>query len=390
MFKNQGRNLMRPWIVSGTTVMATDPIRRRLSRVIVAMAVALSALATARPVQADDLVLGGMTWMTGFPSTWNAGAPKIVSDGLHLYAVLCGFHGSPNVCSIARKRGHEPWVHNAQVFRLLQPAVVVIDRKGRLNIFFNDPSLRHIRFDYPSVDLLNFVELPGAACTCGLPSRQLRRVDRHDPARGERDDVLDAALQHQDRRRGLDATRGDAGGRTPPAPCTVCRTLYARGRYYVLAGEHPRAASNASYRAAVLFESPNPVGPWTARVLHRAIGNNVGVPYENWVIAADLQADPVGRVRALLHVVETGSGHPGVAEGLHIAREEDGYALRHVGHGIDDAFALQIDPSGVHLAFALIFSDLSSTPRLVTCPSFEATMAASPGLRRGGLSRRAR
>lgn len=110
---------------------------------------------------AQEVILGNMSWMTGFPSTWNAGAPKLVSDGLHYYAVFCGFQGSPSTCSIARKRGDgiEPWVFAGRTFTSIQPATVIIDRKGRLNIFYNNPSLRHIRVEHPSVALATWTDV---------------------------------------------------------------------------------------------------------------------------------------------------------------------------------------------------------------------------------------
>src|SRR5262245_10050010 len=101
-----------------------------------------------------------MTWMTQFPSTWNAGAPKIVSDGLHSYAALCGYDGSEHTCSVARRRGSERWARGAATFFSQQPAVTVLDRKGRLNVFYNNPQLHHVRFDHPAIDLQTSVEVP--------------------------------------------------------------------------------------------------------------------------------------------------------------------------------------------------------------------------------------
>lgn len=321
-------------------------------------ALAIGALCAATPARADDVVLSGMTWMTGFPSTWNAAAPKLAFDGLHTYAVLCGYERSPNICSIARRRGAEPWTHPGRVFRSDQPPVTIIDRRGRLNIFYSDPVLHHIRFDYPSVDLVNATELYlGVTAPVGY---------LHASYDAATDAIFLAGNETTSWTTYVSVNAGGAGWSLPtplPGPDPVgsmylyARTVYSRGRYYVLTGEHPRASSNASYTAAVLFESPSPTGPWTARVLHRATGANIGVPYQNWVVPTDLQADPAGRVRALLHIVETGSGHAALPEGFHIAREEDGYALRHVAAGIDDGFALVIHPSGVHLAFALVLSD---------------------------------
>ena len=307
---------------------------------------------------ADDIILSGMSWMTGYPATWNAGAPKVVFDGLHTYAVLCGHLGSAGNCSVSRRRGTEAWINPGRVFRADQPPVMIIDRRGRLNIFYNDPSLRHLRFDHPSVDLLNGTEL---FIGVGVPVGYLHAS--YDP-------VTDAIfLAGNDTTSWLTYASVNVGGAgwSPPALLPgpdpngsmylYVRTLFARGRFFVLAGEHPRAGSNASYTAAVLFDSPTPTGPWSARVLHRVTGANVGVPYSNWVIPTDLQADAAGNVRAVMHIVESGSGHVPLPEGLHIAREEDGFRLRHVASGIDDGFAMVVHSSGVHLAVALVLSD---------------------------------
>jgi hypothetical protein len=307
----------------------------------------------------DDPVTERMTWMTQYPATWNAGAPKLVGDGLHMYAVVCGAGGAQDVCSIARKRGDESWLNeNAATFRSNQPAVAVLDRKARLNVFFNNPALRHIRFDHPAVDLKNYVEIP---VRFGMPVGYL-----HASYDAASDTLLVAFNETSSWATYLMAKSTDAPEWSDPAPLPVpdpagsmylyARTVRAGGRYVVLTGEHPRNSANASFTAAVLFESATLTGPWSVRVLHRATGENVGVPYSNWVIPTDVQVDFQGRVRALMHVVESGSGHPPRAEGLHIAREEDGYTLRHVGGAIDDGFVLQVDPSGLHLAFALMLS----------------------------------
>lgn len=296
--------------------------------------------------------------MTGFPATWNAAAPKLVFDGLHQYAVLCGAAGSPHLCTVARRRGEEAWIVSARVFRSDQPAVAVLDRKGRLNVFYNDPVPHHIRFDRPAVDLANPTVLPLGV---GVPVAYL-----HASYDASADTIMLAGNETTSWTLYISTKTGDAGW-TPaaamPGPHSrdamylYARTLMTRGRYYVLAGEHQRATPNASYTAALLFESPTPTGPRSARELHRATGRNLGIPYENWVLPIDLQADPSGRVRALLHIFESGSGHPGRPDGLHLAREEDGFGTRYVGAGVDDGFVLHIDPSGVHLAFALILSN---------------------------------
>jgi hypothetical protein len=307
---------------------------------------------------ADDVVIGGMTWMTQFPATWNAGAPKIVSDGLHSYAALCGYDGSEHTCSVARRRGGEPWARGTVSFFSQQPAVTVLDRKGRLNVFYNNPQLHHMRFDHPAIDLRTSVEIP-------IPySAQVAYL--HASYDAPSDTIMLAFNETTSWTTFFSIKSGDAGGWMAPAPLPgpdpgamylYARTLRARGRYFILAGQHPRVSSNPTYTAAVLWESLSPAGPWTVHMLHQSTGNNIGVFYQNMTIAVDLQADAAGNVRALLQISEDGSGHPGVAEGLHIAREEDGYALRHVGSGIDDAWALHVDPSGVHFAIALILSD---------------------------------
>jgi len=336
--------------------MSTARVRLPGAAVVVAV-LAFGGVWTAGSAPADDTVLRGMTWMTGFPATWNAAAPKLAFDGLHTYAVLCGYQGSPNICSIARKRGDEPWTHPARSFRSDQPPVTIIDRKGRLSVFFNDPALHQIRFDHPSVDLVNGAEV----LNVGVPVAYL-----HASYDAATDSIFLAGNETTTFTLYASVNTGGTGWTTPaampgPGPAgsiyLYARTLYARGRYYILAGEHLRVASNASYTAAVLFESSSPTGPWSARVLHRATGANVGIPYENWVIPVDLQADPAGRVRALLHIVESGSGHAARPDGLYLAREEDGFAMRYVGRDVDDGFALQIDSSGVHLAFALLFGN---------------------------------
>jgi hypothetical protein len=328
------------------------------SRVVALVLSVATCIAWPSPAAADDVILSGMTWMTGYPATWNAGAPKVVFDGLHTYAVLCGYQGSANNCSVARRRDTEAWTSPGRLFRADQPPVMIIDRRGRLNVFYNDPILHHLRFDNPSVDLVNGLELfVGVSVPVGY-------------LHASYDAATDAIFLAGNETTGWTtyASVNIAGrGWTPPAAMPgpdpngsmylYARTLYARGRYFVLTGEHPRAGSNASYTAAVLFESPTPTGPWSARVLHRVSGANIGVPYQNWVIPTDLQADAAGNVRAIMHIVESGSGHVPLPEGLHISREEDGYALRHVASGIDDGFALVVHPSGVHLAFALVLSD---------------------------------
>jgi hypothetical protein len=325
------------------------------SPLIAFTAIVLTVLAA--PAAADDVLQSGMSWMTAYPSTWNAGAPKVVSDGLHSYAALCGYDGSQYTCSVARRRGTEAWTRGSFTFSSHQPAVVVIDRKGRLNIFYNFPGLYHVRIDHPSVDLQNVVPVP---VSFGGNAGYLHAS--YDSAT----DTVSMAFNDTVSWATYFSSRTGDGAWTAPSPMPApdaasmylyVRTIKARGRYFVLGGQHPRNGINAAYTGAVLWESTSPTGPWSTRILHRSTGNNIGVFYQNMSFPVDLQADAAGNVRALMHINEDGSGHPGVAEGLHIAREEDGYALRHVGRGIDDGFPLYVDPSGVHFAFALIINN---------------------------------
>jgi len=325
----------------------------------VAVFVGLAALVSRR-APAAQIVADGMTWMNGYPATWNAGAPKVVSDGLHMYAVICGPGGTQQLCSVFRKRGTESWTPGAATFQSYQPPVMVLDRKGRLNLFYNSPLLHHVRFDHPSVDLLNYSEIPIAF------TGQVAYL--HASYDAVNDMILLAFNETSTFTMyfAVKFTDANVSSTLAPLPNPVdptktmylyARTLYAGGRYHVLVGEHLRGVVNASYVAAVLLDSAMPSGPWSRRDLHRVTGINQGVPYENWVLPTDLQASPSGRVRVLMHINESNSGHPGVAEGIHIAREEDGYAPRHIADGIDDAFSLQIDPtSGICLAFALRLS----------------------------------
>jgi hypothetical protein len=329
--------------------------RRRGLLGIVAGAI-LSGLLTAPPVFADDLIVGGMTWMTQYPATWNAGAPKVVSDGLFSYAALCGYDSSQYTCSVARRRTDGAWVRGGYTFSSHQPAVMVIDRKGRLNVFSNFPTLTHVRIDHPSVDLNSAINVP-----VSFPGNVGYMHASYD---APSDSILLAFNETTAWTTHLAVKAGDAAWLQPailPGPDTASmylysRTLRANGKYYVLAGEHPRSGGNASYKGAVLWQSDSPAGPWTTRILHRSVGQNVGVFYQNMSFPVDLQADDAGNVRALIHLDESGSGHTPLAEGLHISREEDGYALRHVGGDIDDGFPLYVDPSGVHLAFAFLRS----------------------------------
>ena len=102
-----------------------------------------------------------MSWMTQFMPTWNPGAPKVVSDGLHSYAAVCCVD-TPTSWSVVRRRGSEGWSQAGPTFFSSQPPVIVIDRKGRLHIFSNGPQVRHRRYDHPAINLTQGIELPVA------------------------------------------------------------------------------------------------------------------------------------------------------------------------------------------------------------------------------------
>ena len=337
------------------TSMPVPPGRRRSAVRVLLLTLGIAGLFPTGAV-AQETVVDGLSWMTQFPATWNAGAPKLVSDGLHYYAVICGFATSSSTCTVARKRGDfGAWTFaSGRTFLSFQPATVILDRKGRLNIFYNDPQVHHVRFDHPSVNLSDWVEIPvGFSAPTGYLQASY----------DAKDDIIMLAFNETASWTlyfGVKFT--DANGwmltaMPASAPGTIllyARALRAGGRYVVLAGEHTFAGPNFAYTAAVLFEATTATGPWSARDLYRVTGTNLGVPYQNWVLANDLQADRNGRVRALLHITENGSGHGGALDGLYVAREEDGYVPRFVASGIEDGFTLYVDPSGVHYAFARV------------------------------------
>jgi hypothetical protein len=333
-------------------------------RAVTALVLAgLLVVATGGAAAASERVVGPMPWLTQFMPTWNPGAPKVVSDGLHFYAAVCCVD-TPTSWSIVRKRGSEAWSQASPTFFSSQPPVVVIDRKGRLHIFSNGPQLRHLRYDHPAIDLTQGIELavPFNAPVAYLhasydASSDMMMLAFSEPstwtthvgvARAEANDWLFTALPDAD----------------PTTFYLYARTLRAGGRYFVLVAEHPRSGPNHHYLGARLFESASPAGPWTSRALYRVTGNNAGVPYQNWVLISDLQADASGRPRALLHITEGGSGLPSPKDGLYIAREEDAYALRFVGGPVADGYTLYVDPSGYHVAFGQIES-------VVPFPEFE-------------------
>ena len=314
------------------------------------------------PTRADDGVLGGLTWMP-YPSNWNAMAPKVVYDGLFTYGVLTGF-GESHIWSVVRRRGlSTSWEQGAPTFYSQQPPVVYIDLKGRLNVMCNTPKLRHVRFPHPQVDLQEYVDIPtNFAPDVGYMGASYDPVS--DTAVLAFSEVPSFVLH-------FSAKYTDANDWTTPTALPAAQPgnvfLYPRpicvgGRYVVLAGEHPVGPVNGAYVGATLFESPSPFGPWSARVIHQSVGANLGVPYSNWCYPLDMQVNPAGKLRITLHIGEAGSGHTPVPEGMLVAREEDGFALRHIAGHIDDGFPLHIDPSGVSLAFALLTGDAPRLP----------------------------
>jgi hypothetical protein len=301
---------------------------------------------------AQETIVSGMTWMTQFPSTWNAGAPKLVSDGLFYYAVICGPGGSSSLCTVARKRGDgtDAWTFSSRSFWTSQPASVVIDRKGRLNIFYNDYQLRHLRIDVPSVRIDDWTAIStGFSPNVGYLHASYNAVG---------DELIVTFNEtstwtlYVGRKNGEGPWTYSALPAAPPGVIYMyARTVAMPGRYAVLVGEHTVSGPNFAYTAALMFEATSASGPWTTRELHRVTGNNLGVPYENWVLANDLQIDSAGRLRAMLHITELGSGRPNPLDGVFILREEDNYVPRFIASGIEDGFTLYVDPSGVHLAF---------------------------------------
>ncbi len=311
------------------------------------------ALLLPSPAAAQETIVDGLTYMLGWPSTWNAGAPKLVSDGLFYYAVFCGRANSPQLCTVARKRGDggEPWTFSTRVFWSSQPATVVIDRKGRLNIFFNDYQLKHFRIDVPSVNLDGWLQI----ATDFLP--QVGYL--HASYNAVSDEILITFNETAGYRLYVGRKVGEGAWTYAPVPAAPpgAMYLYARtvgrpGRYAILVGEHVFDGLNNRYTSALLFESASAMGPWTTRRVYLVSGANLGIPYENWVLANDLQFDAAGRLRALLHITEGGSGHANPREGLFVLREEDSYAPRYIGNPIEDGFTLYADPSGPLLAFA--------------------------------------
>jgi hypothetical protein len=350
-----------------------------LSAALVALGCLLQGVSSA-----DETIISGLTWMSGFAPTWNHGAPKLVSDGLFNYAVVAGAGGDPGLWSIMRQRGIEGiWQQVAPIFRSDQPPVMAIDYKARLNVFFNNPRPRHYRFDHPSVDLQHFQEIP-------IPLTQsIQSVGYLNASYDATTDALllifndSATLTLHFTVKYTDANAWAVPTALPTAPGVAylyARILRARGRYVVLASEHPMGGPHANYTATILFESDAPFGPWQKRELYRVYGQNLGVPYQNWVFGLDMQQDTQGRVRVLLHINEDFSGHTPMSEGLHIAREEDNFSPRHIGGEIDDGFSLHIQPNGTMLALALLFSKspIPHAGKLVFFQSVDGGLTWSP------------
>jgi hypothetical protein len=355
-------------------------LSRSLLSLVILLGFACPAARAAEPV-----IAGLSTVLTQLSPTWNAGAPKLASDGLFTYAALIGFNGDQYVWSIVRKRGTEPgWQQGGVAIRSLQPPVMLVDRKGRLNLFFNEPALRHIRFDQPAVDLQAYVDIP-----VGYPGPTAYLHASYDA----RSDVMLVAFNDPtDYTLYVTSRYTDGNAWTPASPLpspgtdgiySYARVLRADGRYYVVASEHPRGTVNASYRAIVLWESASPLGPWNWRTIHRSVGINIGVPYKNWVFHADMQADPVGRIRILFNLNESDAGHDPWPRGFYVARSEDGYrptlvAGSYVENGVTweprRAFALYVDPDGPMLAIGRISKDAPGTPtgRIVAYRSDDA------------------
>ena len=311
------------------------------------------------PAAAQETIFGGMTWMTFFPSTWNAGAPKIVSDGLFYYAIFCGPGGS-FTCTMARKRGdaNEPWTMSTHSWFSSQPPTMIIDRKGRLNFFYNDYQLKHIRIDQPQVNFDQWTEIP----TDFVPQVAYLTASYNAIS----DEILVTFNETSIWTVYIGRKVGDGPWtytvveeRPTGKVDTYFRTVAVPGKYAILASEFVKGGPNYIYDAAVLFEATSASGPWTRREIHRVTGDNVGIPYENWVLANDLQMDSAGHLRALLHITESQSGHANSLDGLYLLREEDNYVPRFITGTLQDGWTLYVDPAGAHIAF---LNDVVDTP----------------------------
>lgn len=310
--------------------------------------------------------------MTRFASTWNPGAPKVVSDGLFTYAGLVGF-GTDQTFSIVRKRGTEAgWMQGGTTIHSDQPPVLLLDRKCRLNVLFNTPYLRHIRFEHPQVDLQNYTEIP--VPFTGMASYIGASYDAStDTMVMAFNDSVGYALN-------FSAKYADNAWTSPallPLPqgnsqLLYARPLRARGRYFVLASEHLAGSPNPNYVSTILYESGSPVGGFSRRDLYRVSGANAGEPSKNWVFHTDLAQDNQGRVRAMYHLREWDKGGPGRPSGYYIAREEAGYAPECIGSETIEGgqpflqgwgFGLYSDPSGTMVAVGHMSPGLAAASR---------------------------
>ena len=235
--------------------------------------------------------------------------------------------------------------------------MIVIDRKGRLHIFYNGPEVRHIRYDHRAINLSRRGRASRAVYRAGsVAACQLRRLERHDDAGVQRDvDVDHARRRHPPRRQRL-AVHVVAGSGPDQVLLVQSARCESAAGYFIPAAEQPRRGPNHHYLGATLLESTSAAGPWTSRTLYRVPGNNAGVPYQNWVLISDLQADAGGRVGRSCTSRRASLDARGRRTGCYIAREEDAYGLRFVGGPVMDGYTLYVDPSGRHVAFGQIES----------------------------------
>src|SRR5262245_50252383 len=284
-------------VASNVCLWNSAHVYRRLG-LCISIALLDAALASA----ADQLVVSDMTWMTE-PATANSAAPKLLSDGLHFYAVLCGPGGTPTSCTVLRKRGNEAWEQPGATFTSTQQAVGIIDRKGRLNVFFNDPALRHLRFAHPSVDLETFEEIPFpySDAVTSFSASYDPAIDLISLAFVE---ATESTLYFSVKYTDLNVWMVSVADTAPAThKYSLPRTVRATSGYWILATRHPRIpwtsiAAGSGIEAAVLLSSASPAGPWTLRYPECTMGacGTTGI---------DLQADSTGRIRALIGVTNS-------------------------------------------------------------------------------------
>lgn len=206
-------------------------------RIIIALLLVLACRSTAR---ADEGVLGGLSWMNGYPATWNSYAPKVVYDGLFTYSALAGFNGSEKVWSIVRRRGLEiAWSQGARTFTSNQPPVMYLDRKGRLNVLCNTPKLRHVRFPHPQVNIQEYTDLP-TSFTGDVAYLSCSYDAKADTALVVYNEVPSWTLRFSIKY--TDANDWTVPSALPVAPSgsiyLYAKPIFAGGRHAVLAGEH--------------------------------------------------------------------------------------------------------------------------------------------------------